>query len=74
MFIVLYCCTVSVHIVIGTDYDLAAIECLKSMYPLFSVAINPILFKSRGNLDLHNILHEFEFWPDGSTFYRLLLF
>ena len=31
---------------------------------LFSVAIDPILFRLAGNEDMHNILDEFEFRPD----------
>ena len=36
---------------------------------LFSVAIDPILFKLAGNEDMHNILDEFEFRPDRTTDY-----
>ena len=35
----------------------------------FSVGIDPILFKVGGYIDMHNILHEFEFWPNGTTDY-----
>ena len=38
---------------------------------LFSVVIDPILFKLAGNEDMHNILDEFEFWPDLTTDYRV---
>ena len=38
------------------------VSCLPAAL-LFSVAIDPILFK----LDMHNILDEFEFWPDWTT-------
>ena len=34
---------------------------------LFSVAIDPILFKLAGNEDMHNICDEFEFRPDLTT-------
>ena len=36
---------------------------------LFSVAIDPVLFKLAGNEDMHNILDEFEFRPDWTTDY-----
>ena len=36
---------------------------------LFSVAIDPILFKLAGNEDMHNILDEFDFRPDLTTDY-----
>ena len=36
---------------------------------LFSVAIDPILFKLAGNEDMHNIMNEFEFRPDRTTDY-----
>ena len=36
---------------------------------LFSVGIDPILFKVGGYIDMHNILHEFEFLPNGTTDY-----
>ena len=36
---------------------------------LFSVAIDPILFKLAGNEDMHNISDEFEFRPDQTTEY-----
>ena len=35
----------------------------------FSVGIDPIFFKVGGYIDIHNILHEFEFWPNGTTDY-----
>ena len=50
--------------------ELAALECLKNRHHhFFSVAIDPILFKLAGNKDMHNILDEFEFWPDLTTGY-----
>ena len=50
--------------------ELAALERLKqSTSPLFSIAIDPILFKLAGNEDMHNILDEFEFRPDRTTDY-----
>ena len=50
--------------------ELAALERLKNRHPhFFSVAIDPILFKLAGNEDMHNILHEFEFWPNRTTDY-----
>ena len=54
-----------------TDYNqLAALERLKNRrHHFFSVTIDPILFKLAGNEDLHNILDEFEFWPDRTTDY-----
>ena len=52
--------------------ELAALECLKHQYlHFFSVGINPILFKVGGYIDMLNILHEFECWPDGTTDYRV---
>ena len=48
--------------------ELAALERLKNRrHHFFSVAIDPILFKLTGNEDMHNILDEFEFWPDRPT-------
>ena len=48
--------------------ELAALERLKNRrHHFFSVAIDPILFKLTGNEDMHNILDEFEFWPDRTT-------
>ena len=45
--------------------ELAALDRLKNRrHHFFSVAIDPILFKLAGNEDMHNILDEFEFWPD----------
>ena len=53
-----------------TDYRLAALQHLKNQHHhLFSVAIDPILFKLAGNEDMHNILDEFEFRPDLTTDY-----
>ena len=50
--------------------ELAALECLKNRrHHLFSIAIDPILFKLADNEDMHNILDEFEFWPDLITDY-----
>ena len=50
--------------------ELAALECLKHQcLHFFSVGIDPILFKVGGYIDMHNILHEFEFWPNGTTDY-----
>ena len=42
--------------------ELAALEHLKHQcLHFFSVGIDPILFKVGGYIDMHNILHEFEF-------------
>ena len=50
--------------------ELAALERLKNRrHHVFSVAIDPILFKLAGNEDMHNILDEFEFRPDRTTDY-----
>ena len=50
--------------------ELAAFERLKHQcLHFFSVGIDPILFKVGGYIDMHNILHEFEFWPNGTTDY-----
>ena len=50
--------------------ELAALERLKNRRPhFFSVAIDPILFKLAGNEDMQNILGEFEFRPDQTTYY-----
>ena len=52
--------------------ELAALERLKiELHHFFSVAIDSILFKLTGNEDMHNILDEFEFWPDRTTDYRV---
>ena len=62
--------------------ELAALERLKircqhffsiAIDPIlfFSVAIDLILFKLAGNEDRHNILDEFEFWPDLTTIMEL---
>ena len=46
--------------------ELAALERLKHQcLHFFSVGIDPILFKVGGYIDMHNILHEFKFWPNG---------
>ena len=48
--------------------ELAALEHLKNRrHHIFSVAIDPILFKQ----DINNILDEFEFRPDRTTDYRV---
>ena len=53
--------------------ELAAIEHLKNWcYPFFSVAIDPIHFKFIGNKDMRIILNEFEFRPDGTTYYKVI--
>ena len=50
--------------------ELAALERLKHQcFHFFSVGIDPILFKVGGYIDMHNILHEFEFWPNGTPDY-----
>ena len=50
--------------------ELAALERLKHQcLHFFSVGIDPILVKVGGYIDMHNILHEFEFWPNGTTDY-----
>ena len=50
--------------------ELAALERLRNRRHHFvSVAIDPILFKLAGNENMHNILDEFEFWPDLTTDY-----
>ena len=52
--------------------ELAALERLKNQcHHLFSVATDLILFKLAGNEDMHNILDEFEFQPDLTTYYRV---
>ena len=46
--------------------ELAALERLKHQcLHFFSVGIDPILFKVGGYIDMHNILHEFEFGQMG---------
>ena len=46
--------------------ELAALERLKHQcLHFFSVRIDPILFKVGGYIDMHNILHEFEFCQMG---------
>ena len=53
--------------------ELAALERLKHQcLHFFSVGIDPILFKVGGYIDMHNILHEFEFWPNGTTDYGVM--
>ena len=53
--------------------ELAALERLKHQcLHFFSVGIDPILFKVGGYIDMHNILHEFEFWPNGTTDYGVI--
>ena len=48
--------------------ELAALERLKHQcLHFFSVGIDPILIKVGGYIYMHNILHEFEFWPNGTT-------
>ena len=48
--------------------ELAALEHLKHQcLHFFLVGIDPILFKIGGYIDMHSILHEFEFWPNGTT-------
>ena len=50
--------------------ELSALERLKHQcLHFFSVGIDPVLFKVGGYIDMHNILHEFEFWPNGTTDY-----
>ena len=50
--------------------ELAALEHLKNRsHHVFSVAIDPILFKLAGNKNMHNILDEFEFRSDRTTDY-----
>ena len=50
--------------------ELAALERLKNRrHHFFMVGIDPIDFKLAGNEDMHNILDEFEFWPDRTTDY-----
>ena len=49
--------------------ELAALERLKHQCcHFFSVGIDPILFKVGGYIDMH-ILHDFEFWPNGTADY-----
>ena len=50
--------------------ELAALERLKHQcLHFFLVGIDPILFKVGGYIDIQNILHEFEFRPNGTTDY-----
>ena len=53
-----------------TELHVAALGRLKHQcLHFFSVGIDPILFKVGSYIDMHNILHEFEFWPNGTTDY-----
>ena len=48
--------------------ELAALERLNNRcHHVISVDIDPIFFKFAGNKDMHNIMNEFEFWPDRTT-------
>ena len=48
----------------------AALERLKNRcHHVISVDIDLIFFKLAGNKDMHNIMNEFEFWPDWTTDY-----
>ena len=50
--------------------ELAALERLKNRcHHVISVDIDPIFFKLAGNKDMHNIMNEFEFPPDRTTYY-----
>ena len=50
--------------------ELAALERLKNQcHHVISVDIDPIFFKLAGNKNMHNIMNEFEFWPDRTTDY-----
>ena len=50
--------------------ELAALERLKNRcHHVISVDIDPIYFKLAGNMDMHNIMNEFEFQPDRTTDY-----
>ena len=50
--------------------ELAALERLKNRcHHVISVDIDPIFFKLAGNMDMHNIMNEFEFRPDRTTDY-----
>ena len=52
--------------------ELIALERLKyQRHDVFSVAIDPILFKLADNEDMHDSLDEFEFRPDLTTDYRV---
>ena len=50
--------------------ELAALECLKFFFHLFSDTIDKILFKLACNEDMHNILNEFKFQLDWITDWR----
>ena len=53
--------------------ELAALERLKyRCHHIISVDIDPIFFKLSGNKDMHNIMNEFEFWPDRTTDYGVI--
>ena len=50
--------------------ELAALERLKNRcHHIISGDIDLIFFKLAGNKDMHNIMNEFEFWPDQTTDY-----
>ena len=54
----------------GVSCPLASKKYLKNRrHHFFSVAIDPILFKHAGNEDMHNILDEFKFQPELTTYY-----
>ena len=54
--------------------EFAALERLKNRcHHVISVDIDPIFFKLAGNKDMHNIMNEFEFWPDRTTDHRLIM-
>ena len=36
------------------------------------LVFDPVLFKLAGNEDIHYILDLFEFWPDWTTYYRVI--
>ena len=49
--------------------ELAALERLKNRcHHVIAVDIDPIFFKLAGNKDMHNIMNEFEFLPDRTTY------
>ena len=47
--------------------ELAALECLKNQFHLFSVAIDPIFLKLADKEGMHDILDVFQFWPEWTT-------
>ena len=54
--------------------ELAALERLKNRcHHVISVDIDPLFFKLAGNKDMHNIMNEFEFRPDRTTDYGVML-